>query len=403
MRNIKRVVLWELPPSFCALVQRAGRAGHDFSTLGEAILIVSQTVITKGTTEMEVEATLEAVQTEAENRGDEEVASLENNGIQLVDEGGVRVGHESEDDNEEERKEEKKRRRKQTKVNFNSQEAKFLSLFAGTTQCRRIVWDEFFGNKTKCMCQNCQSLPSNRLSPGQLTPETSVFRPLPGMRCCDNCEPRLFEAERITLDKTSTLKRGKKRKLPSGFEDAIRNDLSHWRENELLDRFYGGTSIIAGSTLLGDDVIEKLATCGERVETKEEFAQHARWPIGFDAGTGATTEYGTMLLERLTTIYSKFDEDTAAEEARLQHLRSLPVEVDTASFYGSSSNPSRTQQWTNLTAETYMQNNMETTGGAEVERGLQARQRSRGGRVRGESSRGRATRRGRGHSTSQAS
>jgi hypothetical protein len=135
-------------------VQRAGRAARDFSTLGEAILIVPQSVITKGTSEMEVETALEAVQTETKNRGDEEVTVLENNGIQLVDEGGVRVGHESEDEEEEDKKEEKKRKRKQTKADFNSREAKFLSLFACTTQCRRIVWDDFFANKTKCMyCQ----------------------------------------------------------------------------------------------------------------------------------------------------------------------------------------------------------------------------------------------------------
>jgi len=109
MRNVKRVVLWELPPSFCALVQRAGRAARDFNTLGEAILIVPQSVITKGTTQTEVEEALEAVHIEAENRGDDEVATLENNGIQLVDEGGVRVGHQSEEEEEEEKKEEKKR------------------------------------------------------------------------------------------------------------------------------------------------------------------------------------------------------------------------------------------------------------------------------------------------------
>lgn len=153
MRNIKWVVLWESLPSFCALVQRAGHAARDLSTLGEAILIVSQSVFTKGTTDMEVEVALEAVQTEAKNRGDEEIATLENNGIQLVDEGGVRIGHQSEEEDEEEKKAEKKRRRKQTKANFNSQEAKFLSLFACTTQCRRIIWDDFFGNKTKSMCQ----------------------------------------------------------------------------------------------------------------------------------------------------------------------------------------------------------------------------------------------------------
>ena len=48
------------------------------------------------------------------------MAALESNGVQLVDEGGVRVGHESEDEDEEEKKEEKKCRRKQTKANFNS-------------------------------------------------------------------------------------------------------------------------------------------------------------------------------------------------------------------------------------------------------------------------------------------
>ena len=149
MRNIKRVVLWELPPSFCALVQRAGREGRDLSTLGEAILIVSQSVITKGTTEMEVEAALEEVETEAENRGDDEAALLESHGIQLLDESGVRVGQESKDKDEVEKKEEKKRKQKQTKKKFNSHKAKFLSLFTCTTWCRRIVWDDFFGNKEK--------------------------------------------------------------------------------------------------------------------------------------------------------------------------------------------------------------------------------------------------------------
>jgi len=122
--------------------------------LGEAILIVPQSIITKGATDAEVEIALEEIELaaarEAENRGDEELASLENNGIQLVDEGGVRLAHDSDEEEEEDAKEEKKQRRKQTKKEFNSREAKFLSLFTCTTQCCRIVWDEFFGNHTKC-------------------------------------------------------------------------------------------------------------------------------------------------------------------------------------------------------------------------------------------------------------
>ena len=83
------------------------------------------------------------------------------------------------------------------------------------------------------------------------------------MRCCDNCKPQLFEAERITIEKGSTLKRDKKCRLPTGFENAIQNNLLQWHKNELLDKLYGGTLIIAGSTVLGDDVIKKLVTCGE--------------------------------------------------------------------------------------------------------------------------------------------
>ena len=40
MRNIERVVAWGLPPSFCALVRRTGRAAKVMATLGEAILII---------------------------------------------------------------------------------------------------------------------------------------------------------------------------------------------------------------------------------------------------------------------------------------------------------------------------------------------------------------------------
>ena len=175
--------------------------------------------------------------------------------------------------------------------------------------------------------------------------------------------------EQITIEKTSTLKRGKKRKLPPGFDDAIRKDLSHWHDNELLDKFYGGTTILVGLTLLGDDVIEKLATCGEHIETMEDFAQHAQWPIGFNVGTGTSTEYGDLLLQRLKTIYSKFDEDAAVEEAHIQHLRSLPVQVDTRSFYGGGSS-NHSQNWVNLTADMYVQNN---GGSLEVGRGTHSR------------------------------
>lgn len=128
------------------------------------------------------------------------------------------------------------------KKNFNSHEVKFLSLFMCTTRCRCIVWDDFFGNHAKCKCNTINSLLDYLLTVFvvQLTyPETTICQPLPGMRCCNNCEPRLFEVEQITLNKAPAFKRGKKWKTSTAFEDAVQNNLTQWHDNELLDHFYG--------------------------------------------------------------------------------------------------------------------------------------------------------------------
>ena len=102
MRNIKCVILWGLPPSFWALVQRAGRAACDFIVLGKAIVIAPPSVITKGVSEMEVESALanqvaDDHTAEAENWGEEEANILASNGIEVaggnemihVDDGGI--------------------------------------------------------------------------------------------------------------------------------------------------------------------------------------------------------------------------------------------------------------------------------------------------------------------------
>jgi hypothetical protein len=155
MRNIKRVVLWGLPPSFCALVQRAGRAGRDFTTLGEAILIVPVSVVKKGIEDIEIEAAVNeaAVESQAENRNEGDAALQAEGGIVVaegneaihLDDGGVRVSNDSDDEAEMP----KKKKRKTLQNECNRFEAKFLSMFAGGKRCRRLVWDRFFGNNKK--------------------------------------------------------------------------------------------------------------------------------------------------------------------------------------------------------------------------------------------------------------
>lgn len=173
MRNVVRVILWALPPSFCALVQRAGRAARDFQTLGEAILIVSSTVLKKGTTEDDVQAGLNEMivngQSEAENRSDDVDDLLANADLpiglsaEVVGEEGMRVqavevGEESEPEDETVAAGSKKERKKKFSKDTNSREAKFLSMFVCTKSCRRKVWDVFFENEKKSEWSHFRSM-----------------------------------------------------------------------------------------------------------------------------------------------------------------------------------------------------------------------------------------------------
>jgi hypothetical protein len=80
--------------------------------------------------------------------------------------------------------------------------------------------------------------------------------------------------EKVTLDKIPGLKRGKKRKVDEKLADAIRKHLVVWQDHELLDAIYLGTVSVPGAFVLGDDMIEQLVSCGERIESEQELRQH---------------------------------------------------------------------------------------------------------------------------------
>ena len=102
-------------------------------------------------------------------------------------------------------------------------------------------------------------------------PMTSSFQPLPNACCCDNCTPRLFPVEHIVVTKTPGLKRGKKKCIPEKQEKAIHDQLNDWREEELVEMAYPGVVSISGATVLGDDVVEKIAMCSECINTYSEL------------------------------------------------------------------------------------------------------------------------------------
>lgn len=170
MRNIARVILWGLPPSFCALVQRAGRAARVMTEKGEAILIVPAKILRDSSiTIEEVGDTIDQVarEAEAQNRDEAPVDEVVGNEVQLYDgnqvlviaEGGVRI--ETQDDGDGDDEDDSatglqsvaakllKSKKKRSRTDCNSLEASYLQKFVDTTKCRRRVWDEFFRNRLK--------------------------------------------------------------------------------------------------------------------------------------------------------------------------------------------------------------------------------------------------------------
>ncbi|KAJ6607057.1 P-loop containing nucleoside triphosphate hydrolase protein [Mycena sp. CBHHK59/15] len=198
MRNIVRVVLWKLPPSFCALVQRSGRVVRDFSQLGEAILFVTAKVLKDGIAEAEARATRQEAAEPQNQEGDDVVPDAQEgqdvvaNQAVAVGEGGARVEQNAEADEADPEvvsAAEKKKKRKAARVSASDAlEASFLTRYSSTTLCRRLVSDEYFKNNAKA--------PPMAIAPA-------------GARCCDICDPTRFPVPLFVVEKKPGLKREK--------------------------------------------------------------------------------------------------------------------------------------------------------------------------------------------------
>lgn len=284
MRNIARVVLWGLPPSFCALVQRAGRAARDFTKLGESILIVPGSVVKNGTTEADLTASLNDVTSgngegaEAANRGQDVDEILAGAGIDLapgeaLNDEGVRIQADAEEEPDVDGDLAQHQKKFKGMKDTNTHEARFLSSFVCTKSCRRKVWNIFFKNQEKCqrLFLTAKHQAYLCVAVQLIYPTTTSYQHITGARCCDNCQPDQFPVEKIILSTETGLKRGKKKRILKKQEDTLRERLVEWRETVLIEFVYPGLSSMSGQTILGDDIVDKLAVCGERLETYEEL------------------------------------------------------------------------------------------------------------------------------------
>lgn len=71
-----------------------------------------------------------------------------------------------------------------------------------------------------------------------------------------------------------SLKRGKKKHISKEGQGYIHKELQRWRDVILLNAFYGDLTGLSGATIMADGVIEKLATCGEHLETYSQVQQY---------------------------------------------------------------------------------------------------------------------------------
>jgi hypothetical protein len=145
------VVLWSLLSTFCALVQREGRAGQDLSKPSEAILIVPASILKDDVSEELVSNTVEQKALEGEALNQEMTVVGAEVVTQVLDEKGVRIAADISEDEQEVKvsAKTKGKRKKKYGKDTNMHEAHALSLFVKTIHCRQIVWDNFFENKKK--------------------------------------------------------------------------------------------------------------------------------------------------------------------------------------------------------------------------------------------------------------
>ena len=154
--------------------------------------------------------------------------------------------------------------------------------------------------------------------------------------CCDVCEPELFEIKDIIVRKAAGLIWGYKKILGDNLPKAIQHDLQDWHKTTLLFMYYPKeVTIASGATLLSDNVIDCIVSCGIRLFSDTDLWQNLRWFLAFDKDN-RLLQYGTTLLAKLSSIYNEFDAQTVAHTTDKNSVASTSTAtVPVERFYAS--------------------------------------------------------------------
>lgn len=144
-------MLWGLPPTFCGLVQRVGRAGRNLDKDAEAVIIVPKSILKDGVIDTPIVE--DAVDNESVVVDVVPESGETTEPVLDVDAEGIRVQEDANKDDEQAHTEsastKPKRRLKVFNPDTNIHETRALLEFVQTSGCRWIPWDKFFKNKEK--------------------------------------------------------------------------------------------------------------------------------------------------------------------------------------------------------------------------------------------------------------
>ncbi|PPR06679.1 hypothetical protein CVT24_012972 [Panaeolus cyanescens] len=176
-----------------------------------------------------------------------------------------------------------------------------------------------------------------------------MYKPIPAIWCCDNCQPARFTVENVYNMDAPGLRCGKKKKISKAEEAAVRAFLNEWRD-VLYHEFYssggGGLSL---ATLMSNKVIEQIMTCGEQPRSLTELARHTQWALILDHNTSQLNSWGEKFMAALNNFYDQLELREAREQVAQAYIDWMKEIIGAEEFYRANT----LKDFTNLTPSTY--------------------------------------------------
>lgn len=153
-----RVLIWHAPLSFLSLIQKIGRCVRAAELLGEAILYITGAAFIRYEIELEILKDSVAEDDMSDDDAPPEQPAQLDEGEQMDRDAAVETLDETEQPAV------LKRKGKKGMSAMEARDRRFLLEYIVTKGCRRIPWNKFFGNESKCeflplnsSCTNAES------------------------------------------------------------------------------------------------------------------------------------------------------------------------------------------------------------------------------------------------------